>query len=65
MTENEIAKHIMDAAFRIHRTGGTMKKLVAAWRETFKPHVATLRRSVKNLSFTQRRNEKLKKDIND
>jgi hypothetical protein len=45
MTQNEIAKHIMNAAFRIHRTGGTMKKLVAS-----------LRRSVKNLGLTRRRN---------
>ena len=45
MTENEIAKHIMNAALRIHRTGGTMKKLVA-----------TLRRGVTNLGLTLRRN---------
>jgi hypothetical protein len=36
---------------------------VAAWRETFKPHVASLRRGVKKNkphATTQRRNEKLK-----
>jgi len=43
-TENEIAKHIMNATFRIHRTGGIMEKLVATWR-----------RGVKHLNLTQRR----------
>ena len=67
MTENEIAKQIMDAALLIltkawfrtrgQRTIGAIKKsrdVVAAWRETFGPHTTT-----------QRRNERLKKEIMD
>jgi hypothetical protein len=70
MTENEITKHIMSAAFRIHRTGGTMKKLVATLRRSVK-HLnlttvwgrgvillnITWRRGVKHLNLTKRRDD--------
>jgi hypothetical protein len=54
VTENEIAKQFMDAAFLIHRTGGTMVKLVA-----------TLRRGVKRLNLTLRRDDATMKKYDD
>ena len=50
---------------RLMKVFKTSRSGVAAWRETFKPHVASLRRGVKKNkphATALRRNEKLKKN---